>query len=105
MPFVVFSSVFILYGFLMAALGLIIWKKQKVNWVSSHAYVNQKDIAAFTKMVGECAIGIGISFFVLGFFGAINMFFVGLILFGIGFVASLFVYIAAQKKYNRVTGV
>lgn len=94
------SCLLMLFGLLIVILGIVLWKKQKVTWASSHSNVKKKDAKAFTKMVGQCTIGCGISIILMGLFWAINQILVGYIAFTICVVVSLVIYFMAQSKYN-----
>lgn len=90
----------LLFGLVIVAVGTLLWKKQKIQWVSVHSNVKEKDVPAFTKMVGRSTIGIGISVGLWGFSWILRLLFVGPILFGITFIISIIFYFKAQKLYN-----
>lgn len=89
-----------LIGLFVIILGITIWRKQKITWVSMHLTVKNKDVEAFTRSVGKSTIGIGFSVLCMGIFFAINLIIIGLIVFAVCFIASFSIYLIAQTKYN-----
>lgn len=90
----------LVFGLLIVALGIVLWKKQKTGWVSTNANVKEKDVKAFTRMSGQATIGIGISVACWGFFWIMRQTITALIVFGAVFVVSMVIYFIAQKRYN-----
>ena len=82
-------------------LGLLIWKKQKINVIHEYHYQNVKaeDIPAYTRLmgIGQLIIGIGISVT-----GVLNLFELAQWWMPLtaGFIAGLAVINRAQLKYN-----
>jgi uncharacterized membrane protein len=89
-----------LLGFIIITIGIVLSKKQKINWVSVHSKVKKKDTPIFTKMIGLSTIGVGISVELWGLFWVIHQLLMGLILFGIAFVISMVFYFRTQKLYD-----
>jgi hypothetical protein len=77
-----------------------LWKKQKIQWVSVHSKVKEKDVSVFTKMVGQSTIGIGISVGLWGYFWIIRQLLAGSMLFGVVFIILMIFYFKAQKLYD-----
>jgi amino acid transporter len=69
---VLVSLMLILFGFIVVLLGVIIWKKKKMAWVSSHSNVKQNNVKLFTRIVGQSTIGFGVSICCMGVLWAIN---------------------------------
>ena len=90
-----------IFGLIVAVLGIVIWERQLVRYISVHSHVHKQDIKAFTKTVGQSTIGFGISIFCMGLFWAMDQMLIGFIAFAICFIVSLVIYFKAQKKYNR----
>jgi len=97
-----------LLGLLIVRIGILIGKKQWVTAASRYRYVKEKDVKAFTKMVGTATIGfglsmifIGISLICVGVFSSIYILLFGIVIFILTFVLSLTIYFNAQFKYNR----
>ena len=90
----------LLLGLIIVVVGIILWKKQKIQWVSVHTKVVEKDVSIFTRMVGQSTIGIGISVGLWGILWTMQKMLVGPILFGIVFVISMALYCRAQKLYD-----
>jgi hypothetical protein len=90
----------VLIGVMIAALGIVLWKRQKIRWVSVHSRVKGKDIPMFTKMVGQSTIGVGVSAGLMGCLWIMHRYLVGIILWGLVFIASMTVYFKAQKRYD-----
>lgn len=100
---VLFGVAFLLMiiGLLTVVLGIFIWKKKLVSLVSMHSEVKEKDIEAFTKVVGQSTIGFGIAIIFMGLFFVINRILLGFIIFAICMIVSLVIYFIAQNKYNN----
>lgn len=90
----------LILGLVIILLGICLWKKQKINWVSTHSHVKHGDVEAFTRMVGQSTIGIGFSVFCLGLFSVIGWIQMGTAVFAVLFILSFAVYCKAQRKYN-----
>lgn len=90
----------VLLGACVAIFGIVLWKKQKVNWVSINAYVKKKDAADFTRLNGIATIGFGIALACPGLFDLLSLRIFGWILFAIFFVAGMTVFFIAQHRYN-----
>lgn len=90
----------LLLGLSIIIVGIILWKKQKIQWVSVHTKVMEKDVSIFTRMVGQSTIGIGISVGLWGILWIAHKMLIGPILFGIVFAISMALYFIAQKLYD-----
>jgi len=88
-------------GLMVALLGIVIWKKQLITYISVHSNVHKEDIKAFTKTVGQSTVGFGFSIFCMGLFWAIDWMLMGFIVFLICFISSLILYYEAQSHYNK----
>lgn len=94
--------VFLTVGILFFVLGLLIWKKQKINLI--HEYhirsVKQEDVPAYTRLMGIGMLAIGTGCVITG---AVVFIFekpLGWIAFPVGFLAGLVIFLKAQKTYN-----
>ena len=96
----VIGILLLLFGLILTVIGICLWKKKKLRWVSVHSKVKERDVSAFTRMVGQSTIGIGASVGLWGCFWMIGWLLAGPILFGIGFVFSMIFYFRAQKRYD-----
>lgn len=96
----VIGILLLLLGLIVIAVGILLWKKQKIQWVSVHSDVKGKDVSVFTKMVGQSTIGIGISVGLWGCFWIMRQLLVGPILFVFVFIISIIFYFKAQKLYD-----
>lgn len=96
----VIGILLLLLGIIVIAVGTLLWKKQKIQWVSVHSNVKGKDVSVFTKVVGQSTIGIGISVGLWGCFWIIRQLLVGSLLFVFVIIISLIVYFKAQKLYD-----
>lgn len=92
------SYALLILGLLVAILGIYIWTKQAVQFVSRHANVKDSDVKAFTKLNGISAIGLGISLILLGVFNYLDRMNIGLIVFMICFVISMMVFLAHKQN-------
>ena len=90
----------ILLGVCVAVLGIFLWKKQKVHWVSMNAHVKKQDAAEFTRLNGLATIGFAIALASPGLFDLLQLNIVGWILFAVFFAAGMTVFILAQHRYN-----
>ena len=89
-------------GVLCIALGMIIWKKQKVTLIHDYHYKNVKkeDVGAYTKQMGFGLILIGIGIGVTEVINLVTKSGWGWIAFGVGFITGIIFMHKAQKKYN-----
>lgn len=100
MIFQLIGILLLLFGLILIVIGICLWKKKKLHWISVHSNVRRKDVSAFTRMVGQSTIGIGVSVGLWGFCWIIRRLVMGPVLFGMGFVFSMVLYFRAQKRYN-----
>ncbi|MEG1782688.1 MAG: DUF3784 domain-containing protein [Oscillospiraceae bacterium] len=91
-----------LIGLIFIYLGLMIWKKQKKSLIHSYHYtrVKEKDIKAYTEMMGKGVLLIGIGCVFTGVFDYITKSAGGWVGFGMAFFWGLSLIVKAQKKYN-----
>ena len=92
--------IFILLGAGIAVMGVILWKKQKIKWVSTHAYVQKKDYPQFSKINGIAMIGFGVCMAAPGLFDLLNLRLLGWIVFAVFLIAGLTLFFIGQK-YNQ----
>lgn len=93
---------YIAVGAVLAVLGLLTWKKQKVSFLHRYHYKNVKeeDIPAYTRQmgVGQILVGAGLCLTgVLRLFVKSPVFWAP---FAVGGVIGLFIMHKAQMKYN-----
>ena len=88
-------------GALCIGLGLLIWLKQKISLLHDYHYKNvkEKDVPAYTRLVGIGLLLIGAGICVTGVFNLIKSAFWWVPLLT-GFLSGLTVLHKAQKKYN-----
>ena len=88
-------------GLLLAALGLLLWKKQKVSLLHDYHYshVKQEDLPAYTRQMGIGLIIIGAGIFLTGLLD-LALSALWWIPLAAGIVLGLIVIYLAQKKYN-----
>ena len=89
-------------GALCVVLGLIIWKKQKINLVHDYQYRNVKDAdkPAYCRQMGFSIIFIGVA---IGLDGVANLFeweTFGYLSLAVGIIGGLVIMHRAQKQYN-----
>ena len=94
--------VYLAVGALLIVLGLLTWKKQKINILHEYHYKNVKpqDVPAYTRQAGIGQIIIGAGLCVTGvvrFFVRKPAFLLALVP---GFVIGLIVLHRAQMRYN-----
>lgn len=88
-------------GLLCIVLGLLIWKKQKINILHSYHYKNVKkeNLSAYTRQMGIGQIIIGVGICVTGLFNLFESVYWHIPLVA-GLVIGLLLMHNAQKKYN-----
>ena len=88
-------------GLLLAGLGLLLWKKQKVSILHDYHYKNvkQEDMPAYTRQmgIGLIVIGAGICGAGLLDLASSPIWWASLLA---GIALGLVILISAQKKYN-----
>ena len=88
-------------GLLCIVMGLLVWKKQKVHLIHGYHYKNvkQKDIPAYTRLMGIGLVLIGVGICITGLLNLFesSLWWISVL---VGFVAGLLVINKAQKKYN-----
>ena len=98
--FRIVGMILMILGLMVALLGIVIWNRQLIAYISVHSNVHKEDIKSFTKTVGQSTVGFGISIFCMGLFWTIGRMLMGLIIFLICFILSLILYYKAQSHYN-----
>lgn len=90
-------------GLLFIALGLIIWRKRRIDLISSlhSSKVSEENKPAFTALFGKALILMGIGMIMTGVFDYGTRSFWGWIYFALTFIIGLGIMIYAQAKYNR----
>ncbi|MFT9078065.1 hypothetical protein [Ethanoligenens sp.] len=101
MVFQTIGAFFIVLGVLVVVLGIVIWKKQKLEWINPHYNVKFQDIGDFTRISGFSTIGMGFSMLISGVLWLSQLVGIGIIVFVICIALSLAMFIAAQIKYNK----
>ena len=89
-------------GLLCIALGLIVWKKQKITLVHDyhHRHVKKEDVPAYTRLIGIGLIVMGVGILICG---AVNWFTDsswGFAPLAAGFAFGFWLMHKAQKTYN-----
>lgn len=88
-------------GLLCIALGLLLWKKQKVTLLHDYHYqhVKKEDLPAYTRQMGIGLIVVGAGILVTGLLNLVGsrLWWLSLLL---GIALGLFILIRAQKRYN-----
>jgi len=88
-------------GLLLIALGVLIWKKQKVSLLHEYHYKNvkQEEMPAYARLMGIGLIVMGTGICITGLLSMLKSALWWVPLLG-GIVAGLIVMNHAQKKYN-----
>lgn len=89
-------------GIAFIVLGLLLWKKQKINLLHDYHYKNVKpqDVNSYTRLWGIALIVLGVCVCPVGI---IDYFFhmgMGWIVFAIGMIVCIVIGNKAQKTYN-----
>ena len=89
-------------GLLLVAVGLLIWKKQKITLIHDYHYrnVRKKDVPAYTRLVGLALVVFGAG---IALTGVVNFAFhtqKGLWCFALGGAGFFVLMDRAQKRYN-----
>ena len=94
--------VFLAVGILFFFLGLLVWKKQRINLI--HEYhtrnVKQEDIPSYTRLMGIGMLAIGTGCIITGVVVFIFEKMLGWIAFPIGFLSGIVIFHKAQRTYN-----
>lgn len=96
------TIIYFAVGVLLVVLGLVMWKKQKINLLHDYHYKNVKaeDVPAYTRAMGIGQIVIGAGLCVTG---ALQFFVQGpasLAALAVGIVCGLIIFHKAQMRYN-----
>ena len=88
-------------GLLLIAIGVLVWKKQKMSLLHDYHYKNVKqgELPAYTRLIGIGLIVMGTGISITGLFNMFESPLWWVPLFG-GIAAGLIVMNKAQKKYN-----
>lgn len=89
-------------GIICIVIGLLLWKKSKINLIHSYHYtkVKKEDVKAYTTRIGIAMLLIGSGCLITG---AVNYFTdsaYGYIVFALCFIAAMILFARTQKKYN-----
>ena len=89
-------------GAAIITLGILIWVKRKVSLIHEYQYknVDEKDVPAYTKLVGIGQLIIGTGICLAGLIRIFTRGKVYLAALAAGFVFGLIVLNKAQQKYN-----
>ena len=89
-------------GIVCIVLGLLLWKKQKIQLVHDyhHKNVQPQDIKAYTKLWGNALIILGICVCPTGIIDYTFCTWIGWVLFGAGLAFCFIIGNKVQKKYN-----
>ena len=92
----------VLFGVLCVVLGLVIWKKQKIDLIHDyqHRNVREEDKPAYCRQMGISIIFIGVA---IGLDGVANLFSwetFGYLSLAVGIIGGLVIMHKAQKQYN-----
>ena len=90
-------------GILLLAVGILIWKKEKITLLHDYHYnkVRDSDRKAFCALSGKGASLIGAGICASGILLAVTESVKSMIVFAVCFFAGLFMMIRAGMKYNR----
>ena len=94
--------VFLAVGFLCVALGLALWRKQKISLVQDYhtRNVKREDVPAYTRLMGFALLAIGAGCLLTGVLVFGFEVPAGWAAFPLGFAAGLALIHRAQKTYN-----
>lgn len=89
-------------GVLFIGLGLMIWRKQKINWIHAYHYKNVKesDRKPYTAQIGKGLMVIGGGMMVTGLWTRFLIEAYNWVPATVGFVVGFAVILRAQKRYN-----
>lgn len=101
----IFSCVIMLLGFSIIILGLIIWKKQKINFIYGYnsRNVKKEDIKGYTESTGKAYIISGISTLLVIILRLTDndiYDYIDLIACFLGLIISIVKIVKTQKKYK-----
>ena len=101
--FIVIGAVLVLLGFVFIELGLLIWKKQKMDLIIHHHCdkVSKENEAAYCRLAGIGVFVMGIGFAVSGICAAFMRSALVFLPMGAGLAAGIVLLILAGSKYNR----
>ncbi|MGL5540451.1 MAG: DUF3784 domain-containing protein [Erysipelotrichaceae bacterium] len=89
-------------GFVFIGMGLVIWKKEKINLIHSYHYkkVSEQNKKAYTKGMGIGLITMGVGMLLSGGLNYVANTHYGWFLFGFFFGIGISIILKVQKKYN-----
>ncbi len=99
-----FELIFMLiFGGLVVLLGLMIWKKQRIDLIHSYhtENVTEENKAAYAALMGKGMVIIGAGMILTGLLDFVLQNAWGWLAFGLCFIIGLALFIFAQRKYNR----
>ena len=101
--FIFIAALFALLGFVLAGLGLAVWKKQKMDLIIRHhcEKVSEADKPAYCRLAGAGICVIGAGFLVSGAFAVFSQSLSVLIPMAAGLAAGLALLCLAGIRYNR----
>lgn len=90
-------------GVLFFIIGLLIWKKEKIELIHSYHYekVSGENVKAYTALMGKGMIVISAGMILTGLINYLAHTERGWIIFGIGFATGIVLMVNAGRKYNR----
>jgi len=95
-----FFIVFFLVGILFFVLGMLIWKKQKINLIHDYHLYDIKDYKGYGDEMGKALCVLGGFIAINGAIGAFVPIGVTLTIFFVGFIIIFVTMYFIQKKYS-----
>lgn len=94
---------FLAVGLLLLVLGLLIWKKQRIQLINSHHHqkVKEENKNAYTKGIGQALALLGAGCLATGLVNYLWNTWQGFWLFALAFAAFVLMALRTQSKYNR----
>ena len=101
--YIAVSALFVILGFVFAGLGLVIWKKQKMELIIRYHCdkVKEEDKAAYCTLAGIGVFVIGIGLILSGICSALTQSVLTFIPMAAGLAAGIALLILAGSRYNR----
>ena len=89
-------------GVLFIAVGVLLWKKQKIRLIHDYHCKNVKpqNVKAYTALWGKGMVILGVCICIVGIVDLIMQNEFGWILFGVGFAVCFIMGNIAQRRYN-----
>lgn len=92
--------VLVLFGVLVMAMGVVLWKKQKYTWASRSEHVKKTDIGPFSKLIGQATLCFGAALISVGVLFILTLPMWGFLSLTVFLVPGLVLYGMAQSRYN-----